>query len=230
MRRKRPNAGLQTFGQTRGVARMSNRRNRLRHSAVFCKECLMQRFQTLLIVAISAMAWQNAHAQLTQQEHQRALDVLRKRLADEQRATTPRTTTPMPRQQPMPSVQQPVTVQPMRRPAPAPAMSGSHQEMMKILHQTLGQQETVTTPRPRRIPRRTPETAETPAPAPTPAPTVQQTTPTPLPVPTPEPAPTTPAAPQTKAERLAELNALYFADKITPAEYHERRAKIIAEP
>jgi hypothetical protein len=36
--------------------------------------------------------------------------------------------------------------------------------------------------------------------------------------------------PKTKAERLADLNALYKGDQVTPAEYHKRRAAILAEP
>jgi hypothetical protein len=36
--------------------------------------------------------------------------------------------------------------------------------------------------------------------------------------------------PKTKAQRLADLNALYKADGVTPAEYHKRRAAILAEP
>jgi hypothetical protein len=37
-------------------------------------------------------------------------------------------------------------------------------------------------------------------------------------------------APKSKADRLADLNALYKADQVTPAEYHKRRAAILAEP
>jgi len=33
-----------------------------------------------------------------------------------------------------------------------------------------------------------------------------------------------------KQQRLAELLQLYKSDKITPAEYHQQRAKIVAEP
>jgi cytochrome c553 len=40
----------------------------------------------------------------------------------------------------------------------------------------------------------------------------------------------TPTVPLTKAQKLAELNALYKADQVTPAEYHKRRAAILAEP
>ena len=35
---------------------------------------------------------------------------------------------------------------------------------------------------------------------------------------------------RTRKEKLSELNALYKADKVTPAEYHDRRAKILSEP
>lgn len=51
--------------------------------------------------------------------------------------------------------------------------------------------------------------------------------------PAPQPAAVEPAAaagPKSKREKLDELNALYRADKVTPAEYHERRARILAEP
>jgi len=37
-------------------------------------------------------------------------------------------------------------------------------------------------------------------------------------------------APGSKEQRLQELLQLYKADRITPTEYHEQRAKIIAEP
>jgi hypothetical protein len=39
-----------------------------------------------------------------------------------------------------------------------------------------------------------------------------------------------PAGPMTKQQKMAELNALYKADKVTPAEYHKRRAEILAQP
>lgn len=39
-----------------------------------------------------------------------------------------------------------------------------------------------------------------------------------------------PTAPPTKQQRLTELIELYRTDKIGPIEYHERRAKILAEP
>ncbi len=38
------------------------------------------------------------------------------------------------------------------------------------------------------------------------------------------------AAPKTKRQKLAELLERYKADKITPLQYHEERAKLIAEP
>lgn len=45
-----------------------------------------------------------------------------------------------------------------------------------------------------------------------------------------QPAPTAPAGPKTKREKLREITGLYLADKMTPAEYHKRRAEILAEP
>ena len=57
-----------------------------------------------------------------------------------------------------------------------------------------------------------PPTAATPAPAPAPA-----TTPA-------------PAAGKTKVQRLLELSDAYRAEKISAAQYHQERARIISEP
>lgn len=59
--------------------------------------------------------------------------------------------------------------------------------------------------------------------------TISTAAPAPQPVGT-TPAPAVSAGPKTKREKLDELNALYRTDKVTPAEYHERRARILAEP
>jgi hypothetical protein len=50
--------------------------------------------------------------------------------------------------------------------------------------------------------------------------------------PTPMPAPGSPeqAGPKSKQQRLMDLLELYKADKLTPAEYHAQRAKILSEP
>ncbi len=48
------------------------------------------------------------------------------------------------------------------------------------------------------------------------------------PAPAPQPVLSTLSGP--KEKRLADLLALYKADTITPAEYHQERAKIIGEP
>jgi hypothetical protein len=37
-------------------------------------------------------------------------------------------------------------------------------------------------------------------------------------------------APKTKQQRIKELTDLYRADKMSPAEYHQKRAQILAEP
>jgi hypothetical protein len=50
-----------------------------------------------------------------------------------------------------------------------------------------------------------------------------------MPVPAPSTPPVIPTA-GSKEQRLAELLRLYKSDQITPTEYHEQRAKIIAEP
>jgi hypothetical protein len=64
------------------------------------------------------------------------------------------------------------------------------------------------------------------------APTTAETTTT---VATPAAAPVAAAAPAapvqvSKAERLQQLLSQYKADQITPQEYHEKRAAILAEP
>ncbi len=38
------------------------------------------------------------------------------------------------------------------------------------------------------------------------------------------------SVPQTKQQKIAQLTADYKADKVTPSEYHKRRAEILAEP
>jgi hypothetical protein len=43
-------------------------------------------------------------------------------------------------------------------------------------------------------------------------------------------APDTAGGPKTKQQRLMDLLELYKADKLTPAQYHAERAKILAEP
>jgi hypothetical protein len=72
------------------------------------------------------------------------------------------------------------------------------------------------------------------APAPMPMPKTRSTS-TAAPVfPTATAAPQYPAVPTmlsgSKEQRLAELLQLYKSDRITPAEYHQQRAKILAEP
>ncbi len=63
----------------------------------------------------------------------------------------------------------------------------------------------------------------------TPKPAVAKVTPAqPTPMPAPAPAVMAPA-PASKEQRLNDLLQLYKADKITPYEYHQERAKILAE-
>ena len=61
----------------------------------------------------------------------------------------------------------------------------------------------------------------------------QAISPAPKPASIPAHAPTVepqPSGPKTKQQRLMELLQLYRADKVTPHEYHDKRAKIISEP
>lgn len=86
-----------------------------------------------------------------------------------------------------------------------------------------------------------PAVAAVPAPAATPAPPVVAATPAaaaaqpataPASLPVVEPAPTSAAAVDpvavTKKDKLQEILELYIADQITPREYHDRRAQILA--
>ncbi len=66
------------------------------------------------------------------------------------------------------------------------------------------------------------------APAPTPPPVAVTPAPTPpIAAPTPAAPPPVPASTKAGLERLAELNELYLANQITPAQYHHERAKIV---
>lgn len=72
------------------------------------------------------------------------------------------------------------------------------------------------------------ESSSTARPAVKAIPTAPVTVSTPEPAPTPPPAETQ-AGPATKQERLQALLLLYRADRLTPQEYHEQRAKLLAE-
>lgn len=67
----------------------------------------------------------------------------------------------------------------------------------------------------------------TPAPAPKQTPKVSKAVPV---FPVVADPPITAVVSGSKAQRLDELLQLYRADKITPADYHEQRAKVLAEP
>lgn len=98
-----------------------------------------------------------------------------------------------------------------------------------------------------------PQKKKAPAPVTKPAPTARPTPPaqwTPATAAQPAPAPQSPTKPKVikgqqplppiegpppsvtsdKEQRLQELSAKYKADQITPEEYHQQRAKILAEP
>jgi hypothetical protein len=66
-------------------------------------------------------------------------------------------------------------------------------------------------------------------PAPAPKPTKNEVKPVSAQAFTPMPAPPVPFS-NDKQQRLDQLLKQYQADQITPAQYHEQRAKIIAEP
>jgi hypothetical protein len=78
-------------------------------------------------------------------------------------------------------------------------------------------------------------TTPTPAPVTTPAPSPAVVPPvvtTPAPVVTPTPAPVAAPTPAmiSKQQRLADLLSKYKMDQITPQEYFQQKAKILAEP
>jgi hypothetical protein len=188
----------------------------------------MQTSKAFVIVAFTGVAALLAQAQPASPEHQnKALELLRRTLGQEAQAA-PAQVKLSPVQ---PAPVQPPIVQP-------PALTEQQQQAIELLRRETDEQRAprpgVAAPRVHEPPRRKEsapaaplirgrgQVAPLPAVRPVPPPVPQIS-----PAPEPEPEP---AGPKTRQQRMAELIELYRADKITSAEYHARRAQILAEP
>ncbi|MBM3840698.1 MAG: hypothetical protein FJ398_22595 [Verrucomicrobia bacterium] len=119
-------------------------------------------------------------------------------------------------------------------PAPTPAVSAESPELRQLLEDlraAVARERAASVAQPK-----APESTVRTSPAPAP-PAVKETPAAPVApatVSTPAPAPIQPAAepgagPKIKQERLQALLLLYRTDQLTPHEYHEQRAKLLAE-
>jgi hypothetical protein len=124
------------------------------------------------------------------------------------------------------SQQQPVT-------PGQPASSSQQQQALDMLHQKVTEgQNTGTAPAPAATkpkPEKKPATSKTPAASAASSGSAVQPGITATTTVTPTATPSSGGA-KTKQERLSDLNEQYMANKLTPAEYHAQRAKILAEP
>lgn len=124
----------------------------------------------------------------------------------------------------------------MPPPAASPAPAGSEAPYSKELEERARQilmersraeqaaaQPAMTAPAKTTAPRSTPPTKNAP-------PKTMQAAPSVSPMPAAAPPANESPARMSKRERLREITDLYMQDKMTPAEYHKRRAEIIAEP
>lgn len=196
----------------------------------------MQFSTALTIVGILAIGLQTSQAQLTEKERARALDILRKQLADEQGVKTQppaKPAAPAKPEESKPALPAKPAALPAAKPAPAqpktaavvPSTGFNQDRALEILRRALSEGQGLPAPAVE-----TPKAAKSVRKAGSDTPKAVSAETKPAPASSPAAAePAAPAGPKTKTERLAELNALYFADKLSPEEYHVRRAKILAE-
>ena len=154
-----------------------------------------------LIVASAGLS--AVRAQMTPADQEKMLEVLRQKVAEERAQTSP-----------TPGVLGSGTAKPS---APAPVAEKkavARERATEAPHSTAPAKASARS-------NSRPAVKETPA-ART-APPQQQTAST-------QPPPEQSTGPKTKQERLEALLLLYRADKISPPEYHEQRAKILTEP
>jgi hypothetical protein len=165
-------------------------------------------------------------AQTTSPELQdKAVELLRQTISQERHAT------PMTSSAPMKSAPRAVEPSSAALPVMQPASSALQEQALARLRETITQERShaATTPRSARPSKGAMNTPKTKAPVNQAnhmehmaAPETGSTTPA--------PAPAQPTGPRTKQQKLMDLLELYKADKLTPAEYHSQRAKILAEP
>lgn len=222
----------------------------------------MQKAKYFIFLLVLGLTGFTAAAQTTGAEQQRMLEMLRKKMAEEQQSKTPAKASPVQAQPAAPAAKpaaaapeksQPkaepkVQAQPKAEPKPPakaamkpaakaavrndlPPISPAHQQMLDILHRELGQESVGAQPRAAARPAE-PKAQKPPAVTPKHK-TVLAPSVAAKPEKGAEPAAVEPAVqtgPKTKQQKLADLNALYRADKLSPTEYHEQRAKILSEP
>ena len=158
----------------------------------------------LLVALIVASAGLSAvRAQLTPADQEKMLEALRQKVAEERAQTSP-----------TPGVLGSGTAKPS---APAPLAE----------KKAVARERAAEAPHPAAPAKASASSKSKPAVKETPAvrtpPPQQQTAPI-------QPSPEQSTGPKTKQERLEALLLLYKADKISPPEYHEQRAKILTEP
>lgn len=211
----------------------------------------MHIFKVSFIASVAGAMALQLHAQPASPELQnKALELLRQTMAQPQpppnqqapitaqpAPTVSPQPAPTPSPQPAPTVSPQPATTPSAIPAAVPAGRASpdqQQQALQLLREKMAEQAASPKPSATNVasakakPAKSSKTKAAPAKSATT--TVQSTgTNRPPEIATPA-APEQPAGPKTKQQRLMDLLELYKADKITPAEYHAQRAKILAEP
>ncbi|MBI4662114.1 MAG: hypothetical protein HY735_25110 [Verrucomicrobia bacterium] len=166
----------------------------------------------LFLAMIAAAGLPALAAQITPADQEKMLQVLRQKVAEERAKTSP---APEPSHAPKPAISAPSAGLPTR----SPLLPSDFDNLLAVLRQKVDEERAKMTP-PSEPVMPKPVADEKPAVA-APVAQIQVTQPPPA---------ETPAEPKTKQGRLDALLLIYRADLITPREYHERRAKILAEP
>jgi hypothetical protein len=199
----------------------------------------MQILKAIVIVALTGAATLSVRAQAqpaSPEQQNRAIELLRRTLGQENQQLPPRAE-PAPRPAPARTQPAPRPI-PGMSPAPAiaPPISDKQHQALELLRREIDEQRAsrpdIRSPRapeppPRRAPAPSAPAVRSRGQAAPAAPHTVQPAPAPVQPPELEPAP---AGARTRQQQLAELIELYRADKITSAEYHARRAQILAQP
>lgn len=189
----------------------------------------MQFSKLSLVACLAGLASLPVLSQSTTPEQQKALELLNQTIAqDRQAGSKPPTDAPV--KQPSQTLAQPAPV------LTQPASPQEEQRALELLRQKIQEEQSAANQAPapnanaKPKPARTSSTKKSSKPPGTASSsTTMQAAGSGSVTNTPA-MPSPSAGPKTKQERLMELLQLYQADKISPAEYHDRRAKILAEP
>lgn len=168
----------------------------------------------------------------TSDDHNKLLEAVRQKVAEERAKSTEPTLRGSTTAKPpivAPATEKKMETAPAPT-APTPSVAAESPELRQLLDDLRS-----AVARERAASAAQPKAPESPVSASPAAPAVKETPSAPATVSTPAPAPIQPAAepeaaPKTKQERLNNLLMLYKADRLTPHEYHEQRAKLLAEP